>query len=361
MVRDQKTIGLSREYIIHPGETLQEVLDDREMSQRELSIRTGVSEKHISTIIHGHKPISPSFARKLNYALGIEASFWMNLQNNYDQEMLEFEELNNVSEEEIGVLRTLKEVLEYWNILGWIDISTNSVSQVIDLRKILCVSNLLDIPRTSYTAQYRAQVKNGAVDPYVLFAWQRMCEILTQNMKTSDKVDIAVLHGKIPQIKKIMFSQADQIQRKLEEVFSQCGISFRIVRHFKGAPVQGFIKRNNDGTLILCLTLRQKFADIFWFTLFHEISHILNGDTKTVFVDFDSVSSEMEEKADKTACDFLLDSKAYKNFVESGQYHSHYSIDEFAETQQVKSYIVEGRLMKDGLLPWGPRLRYGWA
>lgn len=97
--------GLSRDYIIHPGETLAEVLEDREMTQRELAVRTGMTEKHISTVIHGQKGISVAFARKLEYALGIEAAFWMNLQANYEREMLEFEELNNITEQELGVPR----------------------------------------------------------------------------------------------------------------------------------------------------------------------------------------------------------------------------------------------------------------
>lgn len=63
-------------------------------------------------------------------------------------------------------------------------------------------------------------------------------------------------------------------------------------------------KKTEDGALILCMTLRQKFADIFWFTLFHEIAHILNGDTKHEFIDFDSVSGDMEAKADSMAGSF---------------------------------------------------------
>ena len=48
MVKEKNSVGLSRDYIIHPGETLAEVLEDREMSQRELAVRTGMTEKHIS-------------------------------------------------------------------------------------------------------------------------------------------------------------------------------------------------------------------------------------------------------------------------------------------------------------------------
>ena len=57
MVKEINTSGLSREYIIHPGETLAEVIEDRNMTQRELAIRTGMTEKHISTVIHGQKGI----------------------------------------------------------------------------------------------------------------------------------------------------------------------------------------------------------------------------------------------------------------------------------------------------------------
>ena len=79
----EKTTGLSRDFIIHPGETLQEFIEDRNMSQKELAIRCGVSEKHVSTVLNGKKDISPSFAKKLEYALGIDEIFWMILQEYY--------------------------------------------------------------------------------------------------------------------------------------------------------------------------------------------------------------------------------------------------------------------------------------
>ena len=86
METEQNIIGLSNDFIIHPGETLTEVLKDRKMSQKELAIRTRIKEKYISTIISGQENISSSFANKLEYALGIETEFWMNLQANYERE-----------------------------------------------------------------------------------------------------------------------------------------------------------------------------------------------------------------------------------------------------------------------------------
>ena len=359
MVKEKNSVGLSRDYIIHPGETLAEVLEDREMSQRELAVRTGMTEKHISTVIHGQKGISAAFARKLEYALGIETSFWMNLQANYDRELLEFEEVNNITEAELSVLKNLKEVIEVWTSFGWLDEETNPAAMVLDFRMIFGISNLLDTPKISYAAAYRVQNKN--VDPYVLFAWQRMCELLTKNIEIADEVDTEKLREMIPDIKQVMFMRANQIQKKLTAIFSECGIAFRIVPNFTGAPVQGFIKKTEDGALILCMTLRQKFADIFWFTLFHEIAHILNGDTKHEFIDFDSVSGEVESKADSMAGEFLIDSKEYKSFVAAEGYKRSSEIERFASTQNVKDYIVQGRLMKEKIIPWKARPRYEWA
>lgn len=134
------SIGLSRDLIIHPGETLIEILEDRNMSQRELAIRTGMTEKHVSTVVHGQKNISPTFARRLEYALGIEAEFWMNLQAKYDREILEYEELNNITNDEIAVLDTLKDELGE-------STANDPATMVIAARHILRISNLLDLAK----------------------------------------------------------------------------------------------------------------------------------------------------------------------------------------------------------------------
>lgn len=165
----------------------------------------------------------------------------MSMQANYDSEMLEFEEINNITEEELGILKNLKEVTEAWAAFGWLDSEANSAATVLDYRMILGISNLLDVPKISYAAAYRAQSKNANIDPYVLFAWQRMCELLAKTIDIADQVDVEKLKNKIPDIKQVMFMKANQIQKKLSNIFAECGIAFRIVPNFTGAPVQGFI------------------------------------------------------------------------------------------------------------------------
>lgn len=81
--------NISYDFIIHPGETLTEVLADRDMSKEELSGRTGVPLEYVTDVIEGRAGISELFAERLEEVLGIQMSFWLNLQANYERELKE--------------------------------------------------------------------------------------------------------------------------------------------------------------------------------------------------------------------------------------------------------------------------------
>ncbi|MBR8835064.1 MAG: HigA family addiction module antidote protein [Stigonema ocellatum SAG 48.90 = DSM 106950] len=70
-------------YASPPGETLQEVLEERGMSQAELAERTGRPKKTINEIINGKAAITPETALQLERVLGIPASFWNNREQHY--------------------------------------------------------------------------------------------------------------------------------------------------------------------------------------------------------------------------------------------------------------------------------------
>ena len=80
-------IGLSHELIIHPGVTIKEIIDERNMSQEELAICTGFSAKYVSEVINGTKDISLKFANALENNIGISSGFWINLQEIYDKKI----------------------------------------------------------------------------------------------------------------------------------------------------------------------------------------------------------------------------------------------------------------------------------
>ena len=345
--------GLSREMIIHPGETLKEVLEERNMSQLELALRTGVTPKHISTILSGERNISVNFAKKLEYALNIDADFWMNLQNQYDKEIFDFDELHSISQDEINIFKSMKEAFCFIVEKSFVPEIKQTEQKILELRKYLNVSNLTCIPSLVSSGAFRAQTKLNC-EPCVLFAWQRICESLAEKIETENlsyEDQTARLLKICPQIKALSVLPQEEFIPKLQESFSSCGIAFVIAPSFKGAPVQGFIKTNQEGKTIISLTFRQKRADIFWFTLFHEIAHFINGDSKQKFIDFESVENAKETKADLFAQNTLIDKAAYQSFIKANDFTLR-SINSFSESQNILPAILIGRLQKEKHLNW---------
>lgn len=73
MVMDEKTIPL--DLIIHPGEILAEVLEERGITCAELADRTGFPIIYISNVIVGKDDISEDFAKSLEQILEVSRSF----------------------------------------------------------------------------------------------------------------------------------------------------------------------------------------------------------------------------------------------------------------------------------------------
>ena len=70
------TLRFVPDYVSPAGETLEDVLEERRMSQAELAARTGLSRKAINEIVKGKAPISPDTALQLDRLFGIPARFW---------------------------------------------------------------------------------------------------------------------------------------------------------------------------------------------------------------------------------------------------------------------------------------------
>ena len=358
----EKMNGLSLDFIIHPGETLKEVLEEKQMSQEELAIRTGFSPKHVSEVVNGKKGISPSFARSLEYVFGIPTSFWINLQGIYDKEMLEYKEQEEIDENEVEIVKKLKKVIEYAEEQNVMNKTKDVFARIIELRNICNVKNLTYINNlvTSQVAFRKSQTLETNV--FVLYVWLRICDIIAEKNTINEEYDEQKLMNNIEKIKDCMFLEINEAIKKLKELFAECGVVFQVVKNFAGAPVQGFI-RKNDNKIILSMTIRRAFADEFWFTLFHEIGHLLNGDIAgNQFIDYADSKSNMEEKADEFASNALINEEEYRKFVESGNLTEE-KIRKFSKEQNVKPFIVVGRIQreqKDYKLFYNLKTRYKW-
>ena len=85
---------------VHPGEVLQDELEEISLTQVALAKHIGVLPKTINEICRGKRGISAEMAMKLSKALGGNPQFWLNLQNNWEISQLDadaFEAIKHVA------------------------------------------------------------------------------------------------------------------------------------------------------------------------------------------------------------------------------------------------------------------------
>lgn len=343
--------------LIHPGETIGEIIQDRNITQKELAIRTGFTEKHISTVINGQKNISADLAMKLEYALGIPASFWRNLQTNYDLEVVSFNEKHNISEEEKNIAKEVKKHVE--TLTGCEVKSSNGSESVYQLRQLLGVSNLVSIS-TLNSAYYRAQfVENTSEN--VMYTWQYLCEKKVEK-QTQNSLNLEKLKRSLEVIKNVMHEEATRHIELIQDILNDCGILFIVEKEVQNAPIKGLTVKTKSDQVMIAMTIRGKYVDIFWFTLFHEIAHVIYGDYLKRQSHWEK-DNKIEKRADEFAANVLISKDVYEQFILEGNF-SLQSINAFAKANNILPTIVYGRLMNDQKLPWTLskyREKYAWV
>jgi HTH-type transcriptional regulator/antitoxin HigA len=154
---------------------------------------------------------------------------------------------------------------------------------------------------------------------------------------------------------------------ELSALLAEAGIAFVLVPHFPSTRVHGATFPVGRDRAVLAMTIRGSWADIFWFSLFHELGHILLHDKRDVILegdDADAASKPREAEADAFARDTLIPQAPYARLLARGDFMPQ-AIRAFAAELGIDSGIVVDRLQHDEYLKheWHNdlRTRYVWA
>ena len=255
-----------------PGATIKEQLNDRAMSQKEFAARMDMSEKHISKLINGEVQLTPEVAVRLEVVLGVPAKFWNNLEAIYREKLIKVEAENAMDADE-----ALAKQLPYNEMakFGWIPETRDSKEKVINLRKYFEVIEikLLDNNQITRIACRRLAITEKS--DLALLAWAQEAKIKSRSIKTSP-INIKKLISLLPKIRGMTLIKPEVFCLELKKELAECGIALVFVPHLKGSFLQGatFMDGNK---IVVGLTARGKDADKFWFSLFHELAHIILG------------------------------------------------------------------------------------
>jgi len=333
----------SRSYIATPpGATIREQLKDRGMSQKEFAARMDLSEKHISKLINGEVQLTPEVAVRLETVLGVPAKFWNNLEAIYREKLLKIKAENFMDEDEaLAQQFPYSEMAKY----GWIQGTRDPKEKVVYLRQYFGVVRLALLGNEQITKIACRRLAITEKADLALMAWAQEARILAREIQTAP-IDIKGLIAVIPQIRKMTVMEPEEFCPKVKKILADCGIALVFLPHLKGSFLQGasFLDGNK---IVVGLTARGKDADKFWFSLFHELAHIVLGHIGKI----NGTTDQDEKDADNWSGNTLINSTDFAVF-KNGRDYSEKSVLVFAREQEIAPGIVVGRMQREGMIKY---------
>lgn len=136
----------------------------------------------------------------------------------------------------------------------------------------------------------------------------------------------------------------DEFCPKIKNVLENCGIALVFLPHLKGSFLQG--ATFTDGNkIVVGLTARGKDADRYWFSLFHELAHVILGHIWNA----NGTTEQDETDADNWSENALIDPTDFDAFRRRGNF-SESSVLAFAGEQEIAPGIVVGRMQREGMI-----------
>ena len=149
--------------------------------------------------------------------------------------------------------------------------------------------------------------------------------------------------------------EAPEKARLVPRVLAGAGIRFVIVEHLSQTKMDGAALCLDSTRLAIALSLRYPRMDYFWFTLLHELAHIMEDDGE--YADVDVIGSEeidaIEKKANEKAASWLVPPEKMESFItRTSPLYSESKIVGFARKIGVHPSIIVGQLKYRGELSW---------
>lgn len=338
------------DYAVPPGETIADMLDERDMTQAELARRLGVSGKHTNQVINGTAAISPDLALGLEKVLGVPATFWLTREALYQGKLAEQQEREQLRPAQSWAARFPIAELRKRDFLPK---DARGPELVAHLLRYLGVA---DPTRwADPTVAYRASRKFES-DAYALSAWLRQGELEAGRIEC-EPFDAERFTDALHDIRSLTRRDPADWHPELVQVCAEAGVALVVVREFPKARANGAARWLSSTKALIQLSIRYRWEDVFWFTFFHEAAHVLMHRKKQVFVEppktlkregADPDVLRLEDEADRFASRMLIPPQLEKRLTRL----TLAEIPAFAEKAGVAPAIVVGRLQHEGLLPY---------
>lgn len=328
---------------IHPGVYIKNSLEAMEMTAKEFAARTGISERTLSSIINGNGDVTFDVAYKLSLYFDNSINYWTNLQTQYNIFLLEKIKEKEL-EEEWNLIKNVKKYLIEMNYI----LSSDSKKDIVSkCRKLVGVNSLLLLNKKDSFVCLKEQHVQREADYFSQNFWIALA-LNEARKKNGISFNKKLLIDSISEIRSMTIQDPSYFYPRLQQIFKDCGISFVLLPYLSKSNIYGSTKWFSKDNVMLAISNRGEKADLFWFTLFHEISHVLMEHRRETLI---NMKGSEDEEADKMAAEMLISKEDWNSFISLKNYTEE-SIKDFANKIGIHPCIVLGRLHKEKEVPY---------
>lgn len=288
-----------------PGRLLQRELDARSISQAQLAARTGLSPKHINLVIKGTASLSPDVAVTLEQILGTPAETWLGLEAVHQAHEARTERRNALAGFVDWAASFPRQILIEREIIDRMDSGPDVAAKLLTFFSVASpaafTKTWLD-PQASYK---RSQIH--AIDPNSTAVWLRLSELhASGRISAAPAYDSTKLRTAADLLPKLTVKDVGAAFKEAQEVLLGGGVVLVFVPEIPSTRISG-VSRWINGTPMIAVTSRYKRLDSLWFTLLHEIAHVLLHPKRSTFIDVDLKADDDADTQETAANAFAQD------------------------------------------------------
>ena len=205
-----------------------------------------------------------------------------------------------------------------------------------------------DLPLSKQPTLFR---KSAKADENLLAIWQARARAQAEYLCLAEERPAFTGLTKEHLRQLAILSVDPQVVRQLPSILAELGIIMVYVCALPGMSADGAVFHLSTGHPVIAMSLRFPRLDYFWFTLLHELAHlVLHTDQLKETVFFDVEASEerdrIEKAANRLAKDSIVDRESWLNCAPKYD-TSDQAVHKYATEQGVHPSLIAGLLRKE--------------
>ncbi|MFA5597602.1 MAG: ImmA/IrrE family metallo-endopeptidase [Pusillimonas sp.] len=339
---------------IGPGDVIKDEMEFYGWSQKDLAEILNISEKHISQILSNSVPISSNMARLLSSTFKQSPEFWINLDAQYRRNF-EFENQFDETAVRAEIFKSMP--IRDMQKKGWLPKKKEDLFAAVKEFWEITELDFSFLKERANACFRKSEAFSSKFNAFFAQTWLRKVETEAKKQKNVPKYSKTKLKKLADEMAR--YSTLENGIPDFIEELKKTGVVFLLIPHLEKTFTDGAASWVNTTNPVIALTGRYKRNDNFWFTLAHEIGHVLLHE-KTIktsaFIDsidnpdlLDRTSEE--EEANDFAGRVLKHEEICRYFVALGRI-SGLRVEECARKLEIHPGVIVGFLQHEKKLSY---------